>query len=509
MPSAAGDSPAYDKKRDAFHTISMKLTEIRRRLLSDLGESSDLTVFEGRVGETPCIYAAFEALVDKELLESGVIKPLAAYKGAPKDLANATYTIAPVKRLKKLAEAEKEICEGGTALFLEDEKEIYLFSVKKWERRSVSEPPTSSVLKGPREGFTEDINVNTSLLRRRLRDKHLVIRESTFGRYSGTAVAVCYLSNVAAKETVDLLNERLSHIDIDGIIDSSYITKFIEDDPSSLFPQVGSLEKPDVVAAKLLEGRVAILVDGSPIALTVPHLLIESFQDSQDYFKRNSRVTVTRFLRLFGAMIALFLPAVFVAVQEFQYQILPLKFLITILNSTNGTPLSPTLEMVLVLIIFDILNEASVRMPRYVGMALSIVGAIVLGETAVSAGLLSSPAVLVTALSSIGLYLVPDDVGTYSLLRLVFVATAALLGILGILFAVALLTRHLVTLQSFGSDYTSPYAPLAEGDLKDGFVKRELPDMTRRPQSIANQNATRIKKDAALEKRLGEAEDED
>jgi len=250
-------------------------------------------------------------------------------------------------------------------------------------------------------------------------------------------------------------------------------------------------------------------VDGSPIALTVPHILLESFQDSQDYFKRNSRVTVTRFLRLFGALIALFLPAVFVAVQEFQYQVLPLKFLITILNSTNGTPLSPTLEMVLVLIIFDILNEASVRMPRYVGMALSIVGAIVLGETAVSAGLLSSPAVLVTALSSIGLYLVPDDVGTYSLLRLIFVAAAALLGVLGILFAVTLLVKHLVTLRSFGSDYMSPYSPLINGDFKDGFVKSEITDMTDRPESIANQNPTRLKKNLFLKARLKEEQDDE
>jgi len=471
----------------------MTLARIRTTIRTAFGESSDLTLFEGKVGERDCLYAAFEAMIDKELLESSVIRPLA--EKDVREVIGNTYSPAPVKTVRTAEEAVPEIAAGATALFIEGDSKVYLFSVKKWERRSVSEPPTSSVLKGPREGFTEDITVNTSLLRRRLRDPHLIVHERKIGRHTSTAVAVCYLSDVAAKETVDLVNERLSNIDIDGIIDSSYLTKFIEDEPTSLFPQVGALEKPDVVAAKLLEGRVAILVDGSPIVLTVPHILLESFQDSQDYFKRNSRVTVTRFLRLFGALIALFLPAVFVAVQEFQYQVLPLKFLITILNSTNGTPLSPTLEMVLVLIIFDILNEASVRMPRYVGMALSIVGAIVLGETAVSAGLLSSPAVLVTALSSIGLYLVPDDVGTYSLLRLVFVAAAALLGVLGILFAATLLVRHLVTLRSFGSNYTAPYAPLLPADLKDGFVKREITDMLTRPESIANRNPTRLKKE--------------
>jgi len=477
---------------------------IIEKVRKDFGESSDLTIRPSLVGGQTGYFVSLEGLTDKELLEEHLIKPLAEGVFPPREIEKRIFLTAPAEKVSDLEKAEQEISGGATALFIPGEEEAYLFSVKKWERRTVAEPPTSSVLKGPREGFTEDVNVNVSLIRRRVKDKRLVIKEVTIGRYSSTKVMVCYLSDVAAKKTVDLVNERLAHIDIDGVIDSSYLTKFLEDDPSSLFPQVGSLEKPDVVAAKLLEGRVAILSDGSPIALTVPHLLIESFQDSQDYFKRNTRVTVTRFLRLFGAIIALFLPAAFVAVQEFQYQVLPLKFLITIVNSTNGTPLSPTLEMMLVLIIFDILNEASVRMPRYVGMALSIVGAIVLGETAVSAGLLSSPAVLVTALSSIGLYLVPDDVGTYSILRLLFVAAAALLGLLGILFALLLLVAHLVNLKSFGANYTSPYAPLVNGDLKDGFVKRELPDMEARPESIDNQNPTRIKKDDFLRAHLDE-----
>ena len=488
----------------------MKFTAVLKKIKLDFGESADLLIRPAVIGGKNACYFAIEGLVDKEMLEERVIKPLSREGEINlSEIEREVYLSSPVERVKSPKDAESRIAEGMTALLVEGREEIFLFAARKWERRSVEEPPTSSVIKGPREGFTEDVTVNAALLRRRLKNPSLVIREMTIGKYSVTKVLVCYLSDVAAKKTVDLVTERLSHVEIDGVIDSSYLTKFLEDDPSSLFPQVGSLEKPDVVAAKLLEGRVAILSDGSPIALTVPHVLLESFQDSQDYFKRNSRVTVTRFLRLFGAIIALFLPAAFVAVQEFQYQVLPLKFLITIINSTNGTPLSPTLEMVLVLLIFDILNEASVRMPRYVGMALSIVGAIVLGETAVSAGLLSSPAVLVTALSSIGLYLVPDDVGTYSLLRLIFVAAAALVGLIGIIFAVMILTNHLVTLESFGANYTSPYAPLVNGDLKDGFVKHELPDMTLRPESIDNQNPTRIEKDAFLRAHLGEEEDEE
>ena len=485
------------------------MKDVKLKIKKDFGESADLIVRPAVIGGREACYFSLEGLTDKQTLEERVIKPLSKDGVDLREIQKCVYLSSPVKRVKSLSEAEAGIAEGCAALFIQGEEGFFLFATKKWERRSVEEPPTSSVIKGPREGFTEDVTVNAALLRRRLKSKSLVIREMTVGKYTVSKVLICYLSDVAAKKTVDLVTERLSHVETDGVIDSSYLTKFMEDDPTSLFPQVGSYEKPDVVAAKLLEGRVAILSDGSPIALTVPHVLIESFQDSQDYFKRNTRVTVTRFLRLFGAVIALFLPAAFVAVQEFQYQILPLKFLITIINSTNGTPLSPTLEMVLVLLIFDILNEASVRMPRYVGMALSIVGAIVLGETAVSAGLLSSPAVLVTALSSIGLYLVPDDVGTYSLLRLLFVAAAALMGLLGIILAVLILASHLVTLTSFGANYMSPYAPLVEKDLKDGFVKRELYDMTTRPETIDNKNHIRIKKDEFMLAHLKEKEPED
>ncbi len=471
--------------------ILTEMKDLQQRIKKDFGESADLVVRPAVVGGRDACYFSVEGLTDKQTLEERVIKPLSKDGVDLREIEKCVYLSSPVKRVKSLSEAEAGIAEGCAALFIQGEEGFFLFATKKWERRSVEEPPTSSVIKGPREGFTEDVTVNAALLRRRLKSKSLVIREMTVGKYTVSKVLICYLSDVAAKKTVDLVTERLSHVETDGVIDSSYLTKFMEDDPTSLFPQVGSYEKPDVVAAKLLEGRVAILSDGSPIALTVPHVLIESFQDSQDYFKRNTRVTVTRFLRLFGAVIALFLPAAFVAVQEFQYQILPLKFLITIINSTNGTPLSPTLEMVLVLLIFDILNEASVRMPRYVGMALSIVGAIVLGETAVSAGLLSSP------------------VGTYSLLRLLFVAAAALMGLLGIILAVLILASHLVTLTSFGANYMSPYAPLVEKDLKDGFVKRELYDMTTRPETIDNKNHIRIKKDEFMLSHLKEKEPED
>ena len=201
----------------------MRLQEIKERIKADFGESADLTFCSAEAGGKEAMYVLFDGLCDKELLENNVMRPLSLLKGAltKRNFHEKVFTTAPVFITNDLSEAEKRIAEGATALFIEGTKDFYLFSVKKYERRSVSEPPTSSVLKGPREGFTEDVTVNAALLRRRLKDKSLVIEEKTIGKYSGTKVYVCYLSTVAAKKTVDLVNERLSHIEIDGVIDSS------------------------------------------------------------------------------------------------------------------------------------------------------------------------------------------------------------------------------------------------------------------------------------------------
>lgn len=474
----------------------MELSEIMQRIQIDFGDSMDLVMIPNQVFGRKAVYCFFEELTDKLLFETNVMRPLSA---APYEavcdiekIQKSVFVCAPVEMEETIDGAESRIEGNEIALFIEGIDDIFIFAIRKWEKRAVEEPPTSAVLKGPREGFTEDVTINLSLLRRRIKSKKLVIQKKRIGRRTDSLVCVCFISDIADSKIVEEVNRRLGRIDIDGILDSSYIAKIIEDNKNSLFQQIGSSEKPDTVVAKLLEGRIAIIVEGSPMVLTVPYIMIESFQDAQDYYERNIRAVAIRFIRFFGTMLALLLPAGFVAVQEFQHQILPMKLLITIINSTNGIPIASAYEMVLVLLIFDTLNEASIRMPRYVGMALSIVGAIVLGETAVAAGLFSSPAVLVGALSSIGLYTVPNDAGTMGVLRYVFIAAAMLGGMLGIVLSIMLLVSYLVTLRSFGTNYLAPYAPVISADFKDGFGKSEINDMRTRPESIPNTNKYRM-----------------
>lgn len=470
----------------------MKVDDVKEHLEQIFSNSFDLVTVKSIVQDKECLYAFFDGMSDRELLEGGIIKPLTLLdkKSELSNINNYLQTSSPTQQISSIDEGIEEIVASKVLLFIEPDI-FFSFDLRKMQTRSVAEPPTSSVLKGPRAGFVEEISVNTTLIRRRLQTKDLVIQKLSVGKYTQTTIGLCYLSSIADENLVKEVTRRINDIDVDGIIDSSYIAMFIEDNKDSIFSQVATEEKPDIVVAKLLEGRIAIIVDGSPMVITLPYLFLESFQDSEDYFRRPRHVSFVRFLRLLGLILSTLLPAIYVAVQEFQYQLIPLKFMITIINASNGTPFSPTVEMLVVLIIFDILNEASVRMPKYVGMALSIVGAIVLGETAVRAGLLGSPAVLIMALSAIGMYTTPSNTSAFSLLRIIFLIVASIFGIPGIMIASAIFLCNISTLKSFGVDFTAPYSPIIVNDLKDGFIKKGINDMDTRPEAIPNKNKRR------------------
>ena len=478
------------------HTTTMTVEELKTTFQHDFGDSLDLILLPDVALGHPALYVYLAGLSDRNLLEQGILWPLAAAAEAEVNadtIRAVAHSSAPCTPLEDLSAAEAKVAEGEVVLWVEDA--FFSFLLPQFDKRSPQEPPTSAVLKGPREGFGEDVGQNITLLRRRLKDKSLVVRKMQVGTLTKTTVAVCFLSTVAKPQVVDEVVRRIGAIQIDGVVDSAYVGQLIADNPYSIFSQFSTAEKPDIVTAKMLEGRVAVVVDGSPMVITLPCLLLEGFQDSEDYYRGNKRTTFLRVIRLVGVVMAVLLPAGYVAVQEYHYQVLPLKFLVTVINATNGVPFSPTIEMFVVLVLFEILNEASVRMPKYVGMALSIVGAIVLGETAVNAGLLSSPAVLVMALSAIGLYTTPEHIGSLGLLRFVFLVMAGLFGFVGLMVSTVITVCYVVTLSNYGVAYAAPLAPLVPADLKDSLVKLPLDHMVTRPYSIPTINRRRFRKE--------------
>ncbi|MCQ2399111.1 MAG: spore germination protein, partial [Clostridia bacterium] len=311
--------------------------------------------------------------------------------------------------------------------------------------------------------------------------------------YSSTKVSVCYVKGVVKGGIVEKLREKISKIDIDVILDSAYIAKFLTEHNTSLFKQIGTTEKPDILVSRIMEGRAAIIVDGSPFVLTVPYLIVEDFQSADDYYSSSYRAFVVRILRASSVFVAILLPALFVAAQLFHLQLLPLSFLLTIVNSIKGIPLSPSFEMFFTLMIFETLNEASIRMPKYVGMAVSIVGGLVLGETAVNAGIISAPALMIIAISGICLYTVPELVQTFSLLRLIYLCIAGSIGGYGLILVTVAVLLYLVSFESYDTPLLAPFAPLVVKDLKDGAYKGFLPELDTRPLSLKSPNRTRIK----------------
>ena len=384
-----------------------------------------------------------------------------------------------------------KLLNGDMLLCIEGDDRYAVINARKYTTRGITEPPTETVMRGPREGFIEDLKTNLSLLERRLKTPDLAIERMEIGRKSKTSVALCYIDSVADKKVIKNVKKRLEKIDIDGIVDSHYLVPYIEEKPLSLFNQTGLSEKPDIVAAKLLEGRVAIFVDGSPMVVTVPFVMVEEFQSGEDYYQRSTYGTFVRLLRYLGLILALLLPGVYVALQNFHYQLIPVRFMITLMTAIKGLPLSPLAETLFVLLLFEIIREASVRMPRAVGMAMSIVGALVLGETAVNAGLISSPAVMVIALSSIALFTVPTLLGAMSILRVIFTLVGGLCGLFGLILAVLFTLHYICSLNAYDAPYLAPFAPLVYSDFKDAIERSPFPEMKKRPRSIPNSNPTR------------------
>ena len=465
------------------------------RALKELLPAEDILVYEFAAGDgTACAAVYADGITDKQLLGELAARPLAE-GDAPETLEDCRKKMLfpEVKEAEDVAGAAEEILAGNPALLIDGMRGALVLGTKKVSLRAVAEPQTSIAVKGPREGFIEDIKTNMGLIRRRFKTPDLMFVMLEAGRRSGTAVAIAYLKGIADERVVKKAEERIRAADIDGVPDSSYLAKFLAERPRSLFKQAGTTEKPDILCAKMLEGRIAVLADGSPIALTLPYMLTEDFQSAQDYFVSPYRATVSRILRLFAVCVSVFLPALYVAAQLFRLRLIPFGLLIIVSGGIRSIPLSPGLEMFFLLAVLEILVEASVRMPKYVALALSVIGVLVLGDTAVKAGLVSSPAIIIVALSGIAAYTVPDLTGTLSVVRIAYVVVAGSIGTYGVLLLTALVLYYLLSSDEYGAPLLAPFSPLVRRDLKDSLLKADIYALRRRPAVLHSKNRTRLR----------------
>ncbi|MGI6552435.1 MAG: spore germination protein [Bacillota bacterium] len=442
-----------------------------------------------------------EGMVDKNLISQHAVRTLLELD--PSSVSRAgdlldlfKEKVLPITQVEETGDV-LQASEGvlaGDALFLMDGcSRGLILRAKGFEIRTIEESASEQVIRGPRDGFVENVQVNASLLRRRLKSSRLKMEAFQRGVYSKTDIVVAYIDGVVDPGVLAEVKKRLTRIDIDAVLESSYLEEFMEDAPWSPFPQINCTDRPDKVVGGLLEGQVAILVDNTPFALLVPMAFPLFLHTSEDYYTRHLFASFTRLVR-FGALnIALLLPSLYIAIVTFHQEMLPTSLLLSLAAGRERTPFPAFLEALLMETTFEILREAGVRLPRPVGQATSIVGALVIGDAAVTAGLVSPAMVIVVGLTALASFIIPTVPGSFSirLLRFPIMFLAASLGLYGVMVALMAILIHLCALRSFGVPYLSPLAPTEAGALKDSFIRAPWWLMLTRPRFLSHQENKR------------------
>ena len=458
-------------------------------LKSAYKDCSDVVFREFSIGSSiNAVLLYIDGLSNTEEVDQHVLMPLIQMKnhehGAIFEKTKKEISVSDIKDIYSINDIFKQISIGNSIILIEKETKGISIGLPKWEKRSIMEPDAESVIRGPREGFIETLRVNTSLLRRKIRHPLLKMKQIDIGRYTETQVIVAYIEGISDSTLVDEVTSRLKRIKIDGILESGYIEEMIVDHPFSPFSQVLTTERPDVAGACLLEGRVVILIDGTPITLIAPCTFASLMQAPEDYYNQFYISTLIRWLRYVFFFIALLAPSAYVAILTFHQEMLPTTLLLTIAQSREQIPFPALIEAFIMEITFEALREAGVRLPKQVGAAVSIVGALVIGQAATAAGLVSSPMVMVVAITGIASFLMPRYVTGISIriLRFPIMILSGMLGLLGVMLGITAIVAHMCTLKSFGVPYFNSTAPLKIQNLKDVLIRAPWWAMDTRPE---------------------------
>lgn len=490
---------------EPFDRLSEVLSENVHVIKEMIGSNGDIKIREFEIGGQKDIRAALvfiEGLTKAETINKNILGPL-MYGEFPGGSLNESFDISGVKdKMLCIGSVEETVrmtdlidgyLSGDAVLLLNGYHTALVINCRGWEKRAIERPQNESVVRGPLESFTEDFMTNTALLRKKIQHPDLTIESMRLGQKTRTRIGIAYLKGVANDSLVQEVKKRLKDINTDAILESGYIEQYIEDAPFSIFPTIGHTEKPDVLAAKLLEGRVGIFVDGTPFVLTAPLLFIEHFQVAEDYYNRPYLSSIIRMIRYLAAAISVLLPATYVALTTFHQELIPTPLLFTMAAAREGTPFPAVLEAGIMVFAFEILKEAGLRLPNPIGQAISIVGALIIGEAAVSAGLIGAPMVIIIALTAVSGFIVYAITDPMGILRIVFLILAGVLGGFGITMGLLGLLIHLSSLQSFGFPYLSPIAPFDQTGMEDAIWRAPLWMMKRRPHHMAARDEIRQK----------------
>lgn len=506
--SANGKGKASETK----HPVSKRLPDNVKWLYDQLGKSADIVVrtFSDEKSGIDGVVFFIDSLVDQPTINQMILHPILSEMGKHPEtksspdwlgiLKNRVLSVGRIKELRTLDEALSQLMEGSAVILLHGCDVAMAAGSPGGEKRSVEEPSTQTVIRGPRESFTENINTNMSLLRRRIKSPQLRVEYRQIGKQTKTHIALVYLKGIAKDSIVKEIGERLDRIDTDGILESGYIEEFIQDAAFTPFPTLQNTERPDAAAGGILEGQVAIVVDGTPFVLLAPVTFIRFFQSSEDYYQRFDIATFLRMLRYGAFFVSMLLPSLFIAITTFHQEMLPTPLLISLAAQREGVPFPALVEGLLMEITFEVLREAGVRMPKVIGPAISIVGALVLGQAAVQAGLVSAAMVIVVSFTAIANFVIPSINMAIAarLIRFVMMILGGTFGLFGVMTGLMVLLIHLAGLRSFGIAYLTPFSPFIWTNWKDVLVRLPHWAMKKRPAAMApSGNQTRQGQDQA------------
>jgi spore germination protein KA len=498
----------HSKEINSVELLSGIFSEDLQKIYQTFEKSSDVVVRTFRIGGNESIKAAIiytDGLADSTAIQNFILESLMfdttkweSEFHFPRNkiiqrIKNNIITVGDISDITDFESLNTAVLSGNTVILIDGFSEAISASTAGWEDRGVSEPATQTVVRGPRESFSENIRTNTALLRRKIKDSNLYCEQKQIGRVTKTNIAVMYIKGIVNDKVVEEVHHRLDKIDIGGILESGYIEELIQDNVYTPFPTIFNSERPDVIAGCLLEGRVAILVDGTPFVLVVPSLFIQNFQVAEDYYQRADIASLLRMLRIICFLIALLGPSFYIAVTTYHQEMLPTPLLISLAAQREGVPFPAFVEAVMMEVAFEILREAGIRMPRAVGQAVSIVGALVLGQAAVEAGVISASMVIVVSLTAIANFVFPayNMAISIRMLRFGMMMLSASFGLYGITVGTLALLLHLNSLRSFGIPYMAPISPLIPDDLKDTIIRFPHWALFSRPRLINQKNIKR------------------
>jgi len=495
-----------NKKSDKSEALNKSLQKNIQKVKETLGDSGDIVIREiriGKEGKTRVGVFYIDGLADTKSIHSFVMESLMLdIRGTDLEemlsrnplpsLKESVLTVGSIQDVTDFDSFFTSLLSGDTIILVDGYNSGFAASTAGWEDRGVQEPTSQTVVRGPREGFTEDLRTNTALIRRKIKDPNLWLETQSIGRVTKTNVAIMFIKGIVNDKVVEEVRTRLDRIDIDGILESGYIEELIQDETYTPFPTVYNSERPDVIAAGLLEGRVAILVDGTPFVLLVPALFIQYFQSAEDYYQR-SDFGLLRLLRYLALFIALLGPSLYIAITTFHQELLPTPLLISLAAQREGVPFPAFVEALMMEVTFEILREAGVRMPRAVGQAVSIVGALVIGQAAVEAGIVSAAMVIVVSITAIANFSFPSFNMAISIriLRFALMGIAGSFGLFGITVGLIAFVLHMCSLRSFGVPYMTPMAPFILADQKDSLFRLPQWALFSRPRLISQKNVIR------------------